>query len=50
MKIISFRDSKGESFGVVDDDGGVVDVGRKGPYASLREALEHIRFRRNILH
>ncbi len=39
MKIISYRDSNGDSFGVVDDDGGVVDVGRKGPYASLREAL-----------
>ena len=39
MKIISFRDTDGESFGVVDDDGGVVDVGRKGPYASLRAAL-----------
>ena len=24
MKIISFRDADGESFGVVDDDGGVV--------------------------
>ncbi|MCZ6589561.1 MAG: fumarylacetoacetate hydrolase family protein [Alphaproteobacteria bacterium] len=39
MKIISFRDSNGESFGVVDDDGGIVDVGRKGPYPSLRAAL-----------
>ena len=39
MKIISFRDSDGESFGVVDDDGGVVDVGRKGPYPTLRAAL-----------
>jgi len=39
MKIISFRDTDGESFGVVDDDGVVVDVGRKGPYASLRAAL-----------
>lgn len=39
MKIISFRDANGDSFGVVDDNGGVVDVGRKGPYASLRAAL-----------
>ena len=39
MKFISYRDSNGDSFGVVDDDGGVVDVGRKGPHASLREAL-----------
>lgn len=39
MKIISFRDSNGDSFGVVDDDGGVVDVGRKGPYPTLRAAL-----------
>jgi 2-keto-4-pentenoate hydratase/2-oxohepta-3-ene-1,7-dioic acid hydratase in catechol pathway len=39
MKIISFRDANGDSFGVVDDSGGVVDVGRKGPYASLRAAL-----------
>ncbi|MFT5182276.1 MAG: 2-keto-4-pentenoate hydratase/2-oxohepta-3-ene-1,7-dioic acid hydratase in catechol pathway, partial [Alphaproteobacteria bacterium] len=40
MKIISYSDSKGESFGVVDDNGGVVDVGRKGPYPTLRSALE----------
>ncbi|MCZ6587490.1 MAG: fumarylacetoacetate hydrolase family protein [Alphaproteobacteria bacterium] len=39
MKIISYRDSKGDSFGVVDDHGGIVDVGRKGPYPSLRAAL-----------
>ena len=39
MKIISFRDANGESFGVVDDNGGVVDVGRKGPFPSLRAAL-----------
>jgi 2-keto-4-pentenoate hydratase/2-oxohepta-3-ene-1,7-dioic acid hydratase in catechol pathway len=39
MKIISFRDAGGESFGVVDDNGGVVDVGRKGPYADLRAAI-----------
>jgi len=39
MKIISFRDSNGESFGVVDDNGGVVDVGRKEPYPTLRAAL-----------
>ncbi len=39
MKFISYRDSNGDSFGVVDDDGGVVDVGRKGPYPSLRAAL-----------
>ena len=39
MKIISFRDANGDSFGVVDDNGGVVDVGRKGPYPSLRAAL-----------
>ena len=39
MKVISFRDAGGVSFGVVDDAGGVVDVGRKGPYATLRAAL-----------
>lgn len=39
MKIISFRDSNGETFGVVDEAGGVVDVGRKGPYPTLRAAL-----------
>lgn len=39
MKIISFRDSNGDSFGVVDENGGVVDVGRKGPYPTLRAAL-----------
>ena len=39
MKIISYRDSKGDSFGVVDDAGGVVDIGRKGPCPSLRAAL-----------
>ncbi len=39
MKIISFRDGDGQSFGVADDDGGIVDIGRKGPYPSLRDAL-----------
>ena len=40
MKIISFRDANGDSFGVVDDSGGVVDIGRKGPYPTLRSALD----------
>lgn len=40
MKIISYSDSGGETFGVVDDGGGVVDMGRKGPYPTLRSALE----------
>jgi 2-keto-4-pentenoate hydratase/2-oxohepta-3-ene-1,7-dioic acid hydratase in catechol pathway len=40
MKIISYSDSVGETFGVVDDAGGVVDMGRKGPYPDLRSVLE----------
>jgi 2-keto-4-pentenoate hydratase/2-oxohepta-3-ene-1,7-dioic acid hydratase in catechol pathway len=40
MKIISFRDLNGESFGIVDDNGGIVDVGRKSSYPSLRAALK----------
>ncbi len=39
MKIIRFREGDGQSFGVADDDGGIVDIGRKGPYPSLRDAL-----------
>ncbi len=41
MKLVSYRDAKGDSFGVVTD-GGIVDVGRAGdvPATSLREALE----------
>ena len=30
----------GESFGIVDDNGGIVDVGRKSSYPSLRAALK----------
>ncbi len=40
MKIISFRDFNGDSFGVVGEDGSVVDVGRNGPYPTLRAMLE----------
>ena len=40
MKIVSFRDLNGESFGIVDDNGGIVDVGRKSSYPSLRSALK----------
>jgi 2-keto-4-pentenoate hydratase/2-oxohepta-3-ene-1,7-dioic acid hydratase in catechol pathway len=40
MKIISYSDSGGDTFGVVDDAGGVVDMGRKGPYPTLRSVLE----------
>ena len=40
MKIISFRDKKGESFGIVDGNGRIVDVGRKSPYSSIRDALK----------
>lgn len=40
MKIVSFRDLNGESFGIVDDNGGIVDVGRKSSYPSLRAALK----------
>ena len=39
MKILSFRDANGESFGVFDVDRGLVDVGRKCVHKSLREAL-----------
>ncbi|NKB48734.1 MAG: 5-carboxymethyl-2-hydroxymuconate isomerase [Alphaproteobacteria bacterium] len=39
MKIISYRDAAGETFGVVDETGGVVDMGRKGPYPDLRAVL-----------
>ncbi len=40
MKIISFRDKKGESFGIVDGNGRIVDVGRKSQYSSIRDALK----------
>lgn len=41
MKLVSYRDTKGDSFGVATGDG-LIDVGRAGdiPAVSLREALE----------
>ena len=39
MRLVSFRDGSGDGFGVVDDDGGIIDVGRKGPYTDLRSAI-----------
>lgn len=41
MKLVSYRDKKGDTFGVATDDG-IVDIGRAREIGaeSLREALE----------
>ena len=39
MKLVTYHDSKGESYGVVTD-GGIVNVGRALYYPDLRAVLE----------